>query len=380
LGACLYALLTAQTPFPSGKSNLRRVLSDALVPPQKVNPAIPPDLAAIVVQCLQKDPTRRYLSAAALADDLDRYLSRDSTAARPKAWPARVWHRLCRTPRAVVIALVVAVLILVTGVTLALAPWRQPDPLAAAQAKLRAKEELVLVEKGRPPAKPDWLLESPPIMPPETNDDGFSFASREMAMLVLLRDPGIDRYRITAQVCHRRLSEDADMPKAVNKLSIGMLGLFWGYRVNEFPDGVKVMANMAFDYSDYQPDPANTVPRLLAYHDLGHVVHPREFIRDQFKMGPNAPLGVVPELDGPWRTLVVDVTPEGVTLHLPNGPKTLTAADVARRCERLEDDQLELVPGRELGTRNWSPRSPLGVFVDRGRIAVRRFAVTPLTP
>jgi serine/threonine protein kinase/WD40 repeat protein len=85
LGAVLYETLTSQPPIQGDSpiDTLRRVLIDEPIPPQQLAPAVPEDLAAIVLKCLDKSPTRRYATAADLAADLARYLDGRPTFARP---------------------------------------------------------------------------------------------------------------------------------------------------------------------------------------------------------------------------------------------------------------------------------------------------------
>src|SRR4029079_10007455 len=64
------------------------------------------------LKCLQKDPARRYASAAALADDLDRYLGGRPTIARQTGWAARAWKWCRRRPA---VAALIAVLALGTA-------------------------------------------------------------------------------------------------------------------------------------------------------------------------------------------------------------------------------------------------------------------------
>jgi serine/threonine-protein kinase len=73
LGAMLYELLTGWPPFPGGSAieTLGHVLDDEPAPLGRLRPDCPPDLAAVCLRCLRKDPGHRYPSAAALADDLD---------------------------------------------------------------------------------------------------------------------------------------------------------------------------------------------------------------------------------------------------------------------------------------------------------------------
>src|SRR5206468_6814033 len=74
LGAILYECLTGRPPFlaPSSIETLRQVLSEEVVPPARFQPQLPRDLDTICLKCLEKEPSRRYASAAALADDCRR--------------------------------------------------------------------------------------------------------------------------------------------------------------------------------------------------------------------------------------------------------------------------------------------------------------------
>src|SRR5262249_3119273 len=58
---------------PSDVAPLRGVIEGAPVPPRRLTPAVPPDLAAICLKALAKDPAERYASARELADDLGRF-------------------------------------------------------------------------------------------------------------------------------------------------------------------------------------------------------------------------------------------------------------------------------------------------------------------
>ena len=76
LGATLYYILTGHPPFQCATvpDTLSQVIHNDPIPPRGFNRKIPRDLEAIVLKCLEKSPQRRYATAAALAEDLERFL------------------------------------------------------------------------------------------------------------------------------------------------------------------------------------------------------------------------------------------------------------------------------------------------------------------
>lgn len=85
LGVVLYQLLTGRVPYSGTVGEvLRQVLSTEGPPdPRRVKPTTDPDLEAVCLKCLEKDPADRYRSAAELAEDLERFARGEAVSARP---------------------------------------------------------------------------------------------------------------------------------------------------------------------------------------------------------------------------------------------------------------------------------------------------------
>jgi len=85
LGVVLYELLCGQAPF-TGESPVAvayQHVSEYAVPPSGINPDVPAELEAIVEKTMEKDPNRRYQTAAELRNDLLRYLRGEVPTSMP---------------------------------------------------------------------------------------------------------------------------------------------------------------------------------------------------------------------------------------------------------------------------------------------------------
>jgi serine/threonine protein kinase/tetratricopeptide (TPR) repeat protein len=100
LGSILYEMLTGRPPFKGETSieTVRQVVEDEVVPPSRLVPRIPKDLETICLYCLYKQPSRRYGSALALAEDLERFLAGRPIKARRTPLLERAGKLILRHP------------------------------------------------------------------------------------------------------------------------------------------------------------------------------------------------------------------------------------------------------------------------------------------
>ncbi|MCA8994678.1 MAG: protein kinase [Planctomycetaceae bacterium] len=99
LGVMLFEMLTGEKPFRgSVRMLLHQVINDDPPSPRTLNSNVPLDLETICLKCMEKDPDRRYHTAAALAADLNRFLNGEPVVARPVGSIERLWRWCQRKP------------------------------------------------------------------------------------------------------------------------------------------------------------------------------------------------------------------------------------------------------------------------------------------
>jgi WD40 repeat protein len=175
LGAILYEVLTGRPPFRGGTmiDTVLQVLEREPDHPKKVNPAADGDLSVVVLKCLEKDPANRYSSAAAVADDLDRWLRGEPVTISPATrWErVRKWVRRNPLPTALAVSLLIGTTV-ATG--LAIYATTEADRANREAANAKAAERvarrqaaeaavdkgLQLFDEGKPLAGQLWFAEA----------------------------------------------------------------------------------------------------------------------------------------------------------------------------------------------------------------------------
>jgi len=178
LGAILYELLVGQPPF-TGQSTieiLRRVVEEEPVRPSRCRSAdassartskghaaeasalrIDSDLETICLKCLEKEPARRYNSAASFADDLERFLRHEPIRARPSTAHERFakWARRHPAIAGLTAALVVTFLSAFIAVV---ALWRRAERETELVRQTAQREAVALLRNEA--AKESFLVQA----------------------------------------------------------------------------------------------------------------------------------------------------------------------------------------------------------------------------
>lgn len=139
LGAILYDCLTGSPPFKGATTldTIRQVVSQDPVAPSRLARALPADLEAICLKCLEKTPGSRYRTARELAEDLRRFLNGQPVTARRTGALRRGWKWVRRHPLGAALAFALGVLAIL--------------PLLVLWGQHRARRELVLQAERQAP-------------------------------------------------------------------------------------------------------------------------------------------------------------------------------------------------------------------------------------
>jgi WD40 repeat protein/serine/threonine protein kinase/tetratricopeptide (TPR) repeat protein len=100
LGLTLYEMVAFRPAFDEKDRNrlIKQVTSEEPARLRKLNPHVPQDLETILHKAIDKDPVARYVSAGALAEDLERYLDDEPIHARRVRHAERLWRWCKRNP------------------------------------------------------------------------------------------------------------------------------------------------------------------------------------------------------------------------------------------------------------------------------------------
>lgn len=391
LGVMLYELVTGQRPFDasSRESTLALVRTAEPPAPRQFQPALDPALEGIILTCLRKLPSERYLTAAALAEDLDRWLAGAPVRARPA--PATVPPRAPRTAghRGLVAA---ALLLAVPGLLLFAAGGVGPDgarklsevtPGVAVPDEAALRQHLLDAEHGRPvtlvPRRggPTWyqlLLGSSDVASLTCPPPGLTrvAAGGEEAVFGLMSESKRASYRLDAWVRHTEAHDDRSL-----------VGVCFGYRDRPLPDQRRLhdfcVVGLNDRVADTIPRGKDTEPRNLLYlHRVAQVVPAPMTVGYVQLQGGSARF--VPDATDPkpnrFRRLKVEVRPQTIDLWLDD--QYAGRADLAdmNKIARLSLGNQRALP---VPVPDFDSRGALGLYVAGSAALFHSVTWSPLT-
>ncbi|QEH36141.1 Serine/threonine-protein kinase PknB [Aquisphaera giovannonii] len=160
LGATLYELLTLRPPFDgsSAAELLDQIGGRDPIHPRQLNRRVPLDLETIVLKTLAKRPGDRYAGAAALAEDLARFLNNEPVKARRISPIGRAWRVARRHPGITTVTAVAsaAVLAIATYAYVRILAERDEARRAGKATEVALGEKKEEAEKARAAAR--WAL------------------------------------------------------------------------------------------------------------------------------------------------------------------------------------------------------------------------------
>jgi serine/threonine protein kinase len=370
LGVVLYELLTRRRPFAGDLAgDLERAICETEPErPSDLVAAVPVWLDIACMRCLEKNPARRYLSAAALADDLQKHLGKP-----PGGWA---------TARALtVVVMLCGALVGAFNLASSARPSLnsvQERYLPATEAvlqSLRRDQGADLVAQLQPEPRALWRAGTGRAKWYRNQSGavrGITVDAVELSLIELLPEIPYENYRLTVE-----LRQDSAY------LALADVGVYFFHESEETPDGPRHLlmlarfadvGDSALIFQDANGRPCSRL-QLMTYfvnvpswpypaNDksvLGHVNYdPRDA-----QQGP-----------GNWHTMVVDVRGAEVRVLWDVDAISTRPAEVSK--DLVRDMQKKFPSTRRP---NWQlrRRGGVGIYLNRSAATVQRFVVEPLT-
>jgi serine/threonine-protein kinase len=374
LGVILYELLTGRRPFQGSALSLGPQIVAADPPsPCSIKNDLPRELDAITLKCLEKEPAQRYESAAALADDLARWLRSEPVSVQPQRWRRargalrRAWSRLSPMPAALL------ALALTCGAVASIMPAPVPmnDPrttpppapsmdqaLAVIYRQLDSGLSVPLIDNIGRHRWHRWITpgDRPPLRPPEW---GFcAFPAVETTLLELCPNPRWDRYLFSVEVQYARYSlvsrAGLYVAGAQSKTALGRLHQFVSFRLTAHSATVGSALLAAERYQQAHPGSAEISNRV----NLGA----RKVSLNSFRE---------------WHALSIAVSPAALEARYDGVlVKKVSRKQLDKTLEFQDRELRKLVPNLQPAI--FQVRGSLGLYVSDGRAQFRNAILKPL--
>lgn len=188
LGAVLYECLTGRAPFigDSTAAILAQLADVDPPPPRMLKAGLPRDIETICLKCLEKEPERRYPSAADLESDLARWERGEPIAARPVGAMGTTLRWCRRNSLASVCIAIAAAVILVLAIGGPVVALRLDRARARAAAEMAISSAVTdflqndLLAQASPNNQPDRDLKLSALLDTATAKVGSRFADQPL--------------------------------------------------------------------------------------------------------------------------------------------------------------------------------------------------------
>jgi eukaryotic-like serine/threonine-protein kinase len=176
LGVTLYELASLRPPYEAADRHtlIQRVLSEGPSRLKSEAPTVPHDLETIIEKAIAREPVQRYATAAALADDLQRFLDDKPIQARRASQRERLGRWCRRNPwLATLLSVVTALLVVITIISSGAAFWLNNERDRTRLAYLENRRTLYDAQihlanvawEDSQIRRAEEILESPPCVP-----------------------------------------------------------------------------------------------------------------------------------------------------------------------------------------------------------------------
>ncbi|HEY2787704.1 MAG TPA: serine/threonine-protein kinase [Fimbriiglobus sp.] len=376
LGATLYDLLTGQPPFKADSSMATavKVLNDPVVPPRQFNPSISPVLEAVCLKCLEKNPAKRYPTAAAVAEDLENWAADKPTTATPRTSGQQVWaavHRH-RGRVATLVGFVLLAVILISSKPFSHGAPKK-TPLEIQRVELDKGNKVTLIgETGLPPYA-EWKLGQVQFDLTPTSEGVTAFQTAQFSLLELCPDPRWDRYQF--QVDFKHLESNAPT---------SLVGAYIGYTTagRYEQQNYRCLWVELDDKKNPAVKPSDAVKIGLTPFDFISV-QSASISNNRIPLGRTFPVVPVGNNAASWRTVQFKVSLDGVDIFwLEKGKEPILTSRVSfKQIAEAENVHRENFAPRMILPPEipvWSTRGGLGVYGNKAAVAFRNATLTPI--
>jgi len=254
--------------------------------------------------------------------------------------------------------------------------------------ELQAGRKVVLVDAKGPPLWHDWGLTPSSIGESPSNDGSATFQTNATTLLELVRNPGVDRYRITADLRH----QSGDPPPPNGLRSMSYIGFYCGHLSQPALNDSRTHSLLAIRFTDLAPLPGPNPADAVVEARFGDAI----FVQSPEGRTPtlswrsNQPSFAafqtkpVSEWPGLWRTMRFDITADSMTAEWwDEATRSFIAIEKQNREHLIKryGDMAPRIARYSPGSRVvplWHHQLGAGIIAYRSTVSFRNVVIEPL--